>query len=107
MRKEAQFWVDHVAAVKREGLSGASYARRESISIKSLNYWQRKLRLGLIEPVLPEVASNFVALRVADAPAPRTVGCTLVLSTGLRLEMAELPSTQWLVTLTRTMQSAR
>ena len=105
MRKEAQFWVDHVAAVKREGLSGSSYARRESISIKSLNYWQRKLRL--IEPVLPEVASNFVALRVADAHAPRTVGCTLVLSTGLRLEMAELPSAQWLVTLTRTMQSVR
>ena len=106
MSKRTQFWLNHLAALKRDGLSAAAYARQHGISIKSLYYWQSKTHVT--SPVNASLAGNFVAVRVADAPILRNDGgCTLVLTNGLRLEMAALPSAQWLVALTRTLQSVR
>ena len=106
MREGTQVWVEHVAAVKREGLSAVAYARQHGISIKSLYYWQHKLKVAALAK--PGRTSNFVAVRLGEAPMLRAGhGCTLVLPSGLRLEMSALPSTEWLATLTRSMQSAR
>lgn len=91
----AEFWAGHVAAVKSEGISASEYARRHGLSVAALYYWQRKLKsnAGASEG---GQGSKFVALRVAEQ---RPCLCTLVLPSGLRLEMPTLPAPEWLAAL--------
>ena len=51
--------------------------------------------------------AKFVALRVVDAAAGAATPCTLVLASGLRLEMAALPSPAWLLALDQAQTGAR
>ena len=71
------------------------------LTLASLYYWRRKLKLAAAAGNSASVpASKFVALRVVDATAGRPTGaCTLVLGSGLRLELAALPSPAWLLAL--------
>ena len=105
MKVETTLWAEHVAAAKREGGSTRAYAQRHGISQTALYYWQRKLRAG---PAVgaSDQASKFVTLHVADA-ASRSSGCTLVLPSGMRLEMPALPAPEWLAALGRAAQGAR
>lgn len=108
MQMGRQYWMDHLAANKQAGISGAAYAKLHGISVKALYYWQRKLKPSVPSKSDSPGSGNFVALRVAHSPVVRAaVGCTLVMSSGLRLEMSSWPSAEWLVTLARTMQSVR
>lgn len=108
MRMKREFWLAHVAAIKREGISTAAYAERHGLAAKSLYYWQRKLRTA--PPATPRASSGstFVALRVAEPVAVRQphTACTLILSSGLRLEMTALPATEWLAALGRAVEGA-
>ncbi len=102
-----EFWKEHVAAAKLEGISGSAYAKRHGISVTALYYWQRKLNgtTGVSEAT---PTSKFVALHVADAVgAPRSAGCTLIVGSGMRLEMSALPEPEWLAALGRAAQGAR
>ena len=95
MKMGAEFWVAHVAAVRLEAIPASEYARRHGLSVAALYYWQRKLKLN-IEAGKAGQDSKFVALRVADQrPCP----CTLVLPSGLHLEMSALPAPEWLAAL--------
>ncbi len=98
---EAQFWIDHVAAIEREGCSARAYAKQHSISLSAVYYWQRKLRAAAPgEHVTANSGGRFMALRVAGVTnTPRSTGCTLILASGLSLEMAELPAPEWLAAL--------
>jgi hypothetical protein len=104
MHKGSVFWLGHVAAIRREGISTSAYAKRQGIAVKRLYYWQRKAAAastGAIEP------NPFVALRIGTpvgAPAP--ANCTVVLASGVRLEMGNLPSPEWLAALDRATQGA-
>jgi hypothetical protein len=105
MNKGTAFWMGHVAAIRREGISTNAYAKRHGIAVKRLYYWQRKAAIavsaGSIQP------GAFVALRVESpvgALAPNN--CTLLLASGVRLEMGNLPSPEWLAALDRAMQGA-
>ena len=100
MKNRTEFWTAHVAAVKREAISASAYARRNGLSIAALYYWQRKQKSN------PEVSdtSKFVALHVAEQ---RLCLCTLVLPSGLHLEMSALPSPEWLAALSRTLPEYR
>jgi len=71
--------------------------------VAALYYWQRKLKAntGVSEA---GQESKFVALRVA---AQRSSPCTLVLPSGLHLEMSALPTPEWLAALGRAMPGAR
>lgn len=103
MKMGAECWVAHVAAVKLEAISASAYARRHGLSVAALYYWQRKLiaNAGLSEA---RQESKFVALRVADQrPCP----CTLVLPSGLHLQMSMLPAPEWLAALGRALPGAR
>lgn len=107
MKMGTEFWVGHVAAAKREAISGSAYAKQHGISVAALYYWQRKLS---VTPAQREAgqASKFVALRVADAvSAPRLTACTLILTSGMRLEMSALPAPEWLAALGRAAQGTR
>ncbi len=100
MKNRTEFWTAHVAAVKREAISASAYARRHNLSIAALYYWQRKEKsnAGVSD------ASKFVALRITEQ---RPCLCTLVLPSGLHLEMSALPAPEWLAALSRTLPESR
>lgn len=104
MRLGEKFWSAHLEAAKHEGGPLSSYAKRHSVSVKGLYYWHKKLK-ATDERVESRQASKFVALRVREAVGePRACGCSLVLPSGMRLELPELPSPEWLVALGRAAQ---
>ena len=110
MRKKAEFWMAHIAAIKREGITASGYAKRHALAVKSLYRWQRKLNDAAVVPAMASHGGTFVALQVA-APEPvigRSLnGCTLVLGSNLRVEMSALPAPEWLAALGRAAQGAR
>ncbi len=107
--KGSAFWLAHVAAIKREAISTNAYAQRHGIEVKRLYYLQRKTRAtAATPPPCPSQPTAFVALRVAQSlVAHAPTNCTVVLGSGIRLEMSELPSLHWLVALDRAAQGAR
>ena len=108
-------WTSHVAAIKTQEGSTAAYARQHGLSRSALYYWQRKLWSAttagtIVEPMTAaRRPSKFIALRVGDPihhVARSQTPCTLVLSGGMRLEMATLPDPQWLAAVGRSAQGA-
>jgi transposase len=109
-QKGFAYWAAHLDAIKREGVSKTDYAQHHGISIKRLYYWQRKLKAATAPE--PRIAASepktFVALRVETPErAQRGAACTLVLGSGIRMEMSALPAPEWLVTLGRAAQGER
>ena len=111
MKNGRNYWSEHVAAIKSQGVTASTYARRQGISVTALYYWQRKLQLEMAAHSMAlataKPQSKFVALRVNDAleqMAQTSWGCTLVLGGGMRLEMSALPDPQWLVAVGRANQ---
>ena len=106
-QKGTAFWIEHVAAIKREAISTSAYAKRYKIALKSLYYWQRKLNAAAATQVRTSQPNAFVALRVCEQVlGPVPVSCTLVLESGMRLEMSALPAPAWLAALGRATQGA-
>ena len=109
MATESEVWTAHVAAIKQSGISVRAYAQQHDISLASLYYWKRKLKVELAKAeVAPQAVSKFVALRLpAAAITSRPTSCTLILASGLRLEMPALPAPEWLAAVGRALQEAR
>ena len=113
MRHEPEFWQAHIEAAKRERMSTSAYAKRHGLVVKSLYRWQRKLATTSAVVTNSTTPGKFVALCVADAVKPSATAetapassCTLQFGSGLRLDMAALPSPQWLAAIVRTTQGA-
>lgn len=109
MKQGAEFWSQHVAAAKHEAIPISAYAKRQGLSVPSLYYWHRKLSAVTATAVANKRdGGKFMALRVADAGrgTPPVGGCTLILASGLRLEMTSLPAPEWLAALGRATQGA-
>lgn len=98
MQKGTAYWQKHVAAIEREGLSTSAYAKQHGLAVNRLYYWQRKAA-GFAVPGTTKEAAPFIALRVASTVSASTTHCTLILPSGLRLEMAALPAPAWLAAL--------
>lgn len=108
MKKTREFWQGHVDAVKREGTSTSAYAKRHGVSLKSLYRWQRTLKGVPALPTMANLPAAFVSLRVAGpAVVAPSSGCSLMLGTGLRLEMSSLPAPEWLAALMHAAQGVR
>ena len=115
MKKTKQDWAGHVAAIKAQGISTIDYARQHGLAKSTLYLWQKKLRRASAEiskpdsPRAPAQSSKFITLRMSEpqrlAP-PTPAQCTLVLPSGMRLEMPALPAPQWLAELGRCAQEA-
>lgn len=87
-----QEWRSHLERAQQQGLSLQEYARRSGVKASSL-YTARK-GLGLSRPkTLPAV--SFTEVRSTDSCVD--AACTLHLAHGIRLQLSELPSPQWLV----------
>lgn len=101
MAGDIEFWTSHLEACRREGTAASVYARQHGLTLASLYYWRRKLAPpNITGNGGVSAAGKFVALRVVDAHANAASGrCTLVLGSGLRLEMTSLPSAAWLLSL--------
>ena len=111
MKNGRNYWAEHVAAIKSQGVTASAYARQHGISVAAMYYWQRKLQAHVtvhsVALATPKPQSKFVALRVKDALeqiAQPSWECTLVLGGGMRLEMSALPDPQWLVAVGRANQ---
>ena len=109
MEGDTEFWTSHVEACHRQGIAASEYAREHGLTLASLYYWRRKLKLAAAVAVDANGSANkFVALRVVDAAAAAANSpCTLVLRSGLRLELAALPSPAWLVAFEQAHAGAR
>lgn len=99
----------HLAAIKREAISTSAYAKRHGLAVESLYYWQSKLKISAPEtPVGRNKAKTFVALRVVNpVEIQHPTACTLVLTSGMRLEISTLPAPEWLGALGRAIQGMR
>ena len=107
MESTTEFWKGHVAAVLQEGITVTAYAKRHGLSLASLYYWRQKLKASdQLAAATPMAVGKFVAVRIADA-APTSGACTLVLPSGLRLEMSALPAPVWLAALEQSHSGAR
>ena len=108
MTVESAIWTAHVAAIEQGSISARAYAQQHDISLASLYYWRRKLKMAVAKPgVAPQATNQFVALRLPAATlAPRPASCTLILTSGLRLEMPALPAPEWLAAVGRAFQEA-
>ncbi|CAM5569519.1 Transposase OS=Eoetvoesiella caeni OX=645616 GN=DFR37_1164 PE=4 SV=1 [Eoetvoesiella caeni] len=102
MSKGRQYWSDHLAAIAAEGIPAKAYARREGLSVSALYYWRKRLKSeasssAVALPAAPQPSRQFVPVQISDADA--RVPCSLILAPGVRLELAQLPSAQWLAAL--------
>src|SRR4051812_24671465 len=101
MKADDAYWESHVAALDREAISVSAYATRHGLSASALYYWRRKLKVAGEEATDVHDVGKFIALRVGDfAAVPHAVGYTLILGSGVRLEMPTLPAPEWLAALT-------
>lgn len=108
MEGDTEFWTSHVEACRREGCAASVYARRNGLTLASLYYWRRKLQLAAAVNDGGGPAGKFVSLRVMDVAAGAPTGpCTLVLRSGLRLELAALPPPTWLLAFDQAHAGAR
>ena len=110
MEGDTGFWSSHVEACHREGGAASVYARQHGLTLASLYYWRRKLKLAVAvgDGSTSVQANKFVALRVVDAAVGAATGaCTLVLRSGLRLELAALPSPAWLLAVEQAQTGVR
>jgi transposase-like protein len=110
MKGDTEFWTSHLEACRRSGAAASVYARQHGLTLSSLYYWRRKVKLAAADSdgSAGDAASKFVALRVVDAAAGAATGrCTLVFGSGLRLELAALPSAAWLLALDQARTGAR
>ena len=100
------FWAAHLEAIRQEATSKTAYAKRHGISVKRLYYWQRKLKTPPANGVAASQPKTFVSLRVAEQVPNCPTSCTLVLGSGMRLEMSALPAPTWLAALVKSAQGA-
>ena len=105
MENTTKVWTKHVAAIRQEGVAVTVYAERHDLSLASLYYWRQKL-LAVGSEAAPPVQGKFVAVRVAPAMPPLGA-CTLILPSGLRLELSALPAPAWLAALEQSHAGAR
>lgn len=98
--KGRAYWEAHLAAIAQEGIQTKAYAKREGLSVSALYFWRKQLKANVSPAALPVAASTgrqFMQVQISDA-APR-MSCSLTVAPGVRLELTQLPSPEWLAAL--------
>ena len=109
--KGYEYWAAHLAAIAEEGIETKAYARRESLSVSALYYWRRRIKVQQHGPQpLTAVSQDkgsgrklFMPVQIKDAASAMSpnVACCVTFSSGLRLELSQLPAPQWLAQLSQ------
>lgn len=95
MKQGEAYWASHVAAMQKEKMPVSAYAKLHGLTASCLYYWQGKLKTEE-RPLTPRSATKFLALRVTENAPAASAGGVLVLGPGIRLELATLPTPEWL-----------
>lgn len=97
MSERAEFWARHLAAIEAEGVTTKVYAHREGLAVSALYQWRRHFKSGGRPSRAKAVSSGFVPVTVQAEAAAN--GCTVRVGDAVRLELAQLPSAEWLAAL--------
>ncbi len=109
-------WQAHLQRIDQEGITTKEYAEREGLSARRLYDKRKEYKLQAAKAqttmaVAKQAYASFVPLQVVPGagavPCDHAVGCTLVLPSGIRLEMATLPSPTWLTALSADLAGGR
>lgn len=95
MSSQEEYWLAHLAAIEREGISVKAYAEREKVSAWSLYDRRRKLKAKL--GTNQSEGCGFVAVQVPLAATHES--CRLKVGEQLELELPALPTPAWLAAL--------
>lgn len=66
MQKGKAFCVGHIEAIKREGTTANSYAKRHNLSVNSPYQWPHKINAHGLAVARPNKRATFVAVRLAE-----------------------------------------
>lgn len=93
------YWAAHLEAIRTEGITTATYARREGLEPQVLYRWRNRLKenAGSQRTVSAPATRQFIPVQLCDSE--QAVRCTLVIAPGVRLELAQLPAPEWLARL--------
>jgi len=104
MTEGREFWSAHLSAIDSAGITTKAYAQQHGLNVASLYYWRKRLKDNASGS---EAASRFVPVHLSvSSAADRPATCSLVLAPGVRLELAQLPSVDWLAALGRALHGA-
>lgn len=95
MSNQEEYWLQHLAAIEREGISIRAYAEREKIPAWSLYDRRRKLNAGAGQSRSGVRGFVAVPLPEAELRAP----CSLKVGDQLEIGFTALPSPAWLAAL--------
>ena len=105
--RDPSWWQGHLQRIEQEGIGTKAYAQREGLDVKALYESRRNFKRRISPPMAadnpPRVSRQFVELRPCpdsskDGSASE-MSCSLVLPSGVRLEMSDLPSIGWITAL--------
>ena len=109
MDKGKEFWRKHVEASGPKGARVAEYAQAHGLKLSTLRWWRSQLLRDEVAAVgRPD--SRFVAVRVTPSVVPSVTSpvapeaVTVRIGGQVRIELACLPSPQWLAMLARATQ---
>ena len=116
MDKGKEFWRKHVEASGPKGARVAEYAQAHGLKLSTLRWWRSQLLRDDVAAVArPD--SRFVAVRVTPsvvpsvapsvAPTAAPEAVTVRIGGQVRIELACLPSPQWLAMLAQAAQEGR
>lgn len=102
----AEFWSAHLAAIESSAMTTKAYANQHELSVSALYSWRKKFKQakanekGVIEP------ARFMAVQVTSAEhaTMNASRCTVILASGLRVELEQLPPADWLLCLSRALR---
>lgn len=97
MSERSEYWLQHVVAVEREGISIRAYAAREKVSAWSIYERRRELRQAEQQAGPTAGPRRFVAVKVA-AFEP-VLACQIRVGERITLELSSLPAVSWLAAL--------
>ena len=97
MTSGEEYWSEHLAVIEAEGITTKAYAEREGLAVGSLYEWRRRLKSDQSKPKRRQRSGGFVPVQVRRTS--EAIGCTLVIGAGMRLELSQLPSPEWLAAL--------
>jgi hypothetical protein len=93
--------------LRLSGETSKAYAQRHGLSVHSLRHWVSRLRAEPSMAAAPD-GGAFIALRLdRDVSAQAPGGCMLRCASGWELQMAQLPTPQWLAGLSSMLRAVR
>lgn len=99
--RDPSWWQGHLQRIEKEGIGTKDYALREGLDVKTLyesrRNFKRRISGSVAADEKPDQSRPFVQLKLAapEAPDHRPAHCCLILPSGVRLEISDLPSIGW------------